>query len=289
LAAALTLCAEAQVLAPSYYEAWRVEAYVRSATQDYAAALAAYERALELSPDSAALYFHYGAFLLNEAGDPQRGLELLQAGARLDPESPALAGQIAWAHYCLGGMVSAIDSSRHVLEMRNSNQRDAQAAVIVAFRAAAAGVRTALDAAAYEEAGELLELAVELSEVARVEFLTGEAYDRLLQLQQLARDLAEDAEGYTAAKATEYSARLKDRQRCADPDGMGRRIGVLKQFKSDKGFGFITLNNRDFFFHYRDLIGYYDWEQLTERIACAFEPVPASSRGPRAQGVRALD
>jgi LuxR family transcriptional regulator, glucitol operon activator len=287
-AAALTFCAEAQVLSPSYYEAWRVEACVRSEMQDHAAALAAYDRALELSPDSAALYFHYGAFLLNEAGEPQRGLELLQAGARLDPESPALAGQIAWAHYCLGDMIAAIISSRHVLEMRNTNQHEAQAAVVVAFRAAAAGVRAALDEAAYEDAGELLELSLELSEEARVEFLTGESYDRLLQLQQLAHDLTSDAEGYTATKATEYRARLKERQRCADPDSMGRKIGALKLFKSDKGFGFITLSGKDFFFHYRDLIGYYDWEQLTERIACAFEPMSASPRGPRAQRVRAL-
>ena len=288
-AAALTLCAEAQVLAPSYYEAWRVEAYVRSVMQDHAAALAAYERALELSPESAALYYHYGAFLLNDAGDPQRGLELLQAGARLDPESPAVAGQIAWAHYCLGDMVSAMDSSRHLLMIRNSNQREAQAAIIVAFRSAAGGVRAALDASAYENARELLELAVEISEEARVEFLTGESYDRLLQLQDLARSLADEAEGYTATEATEYRARLKERQRCADPDSMGRKIGALKIFKSDKGFGFITLKDKDYFFHYRDLIGYYDWEQLTGRIACAFEPVSAPPRGPRAKRVRALD
>lgn len=287
--AALTLCSEAQVLAPSYYEAWRVEANVRSATQDYAAALAAYERAIELSPDSPALYFHYGAFLLNEAGDTQRGLEFLQAGARLDPESPALAGQIAWAHFCLGGMVSAIDISQHILEMKNSTQRDTHAAAIVGFRAAVAGVQSALDKGTYEEAGELLELAVELSEKSRAEILTGECYDRILQLQHLANELAGEAEGYTAGKATEYSAKLKDRQRCADPDGMGRQLGILKQFRSDKGFGFITSNNMDFFFHYRDLIGDHDWEQLTGNFTCAFEPLRASPRGPRAQGVRVLD
>jgi cold shock CspA family protein len=70
---------------------------------------------------------------------------------------------------------------------------------------------------------------------------------------------------------------------------MGRKIGTLKIFKSDKGFGFITLKGKDYFFHYRDLIGDYDWEQLTERIACAFEPVSALPRGPRAKNVRALD
>jgi tetratricopeptide (TPR) repeat protein len=281
------LCAEAQVLAPSYYEAWRVEAYVRSVMQDHAAAIAAFERALELSPDSSALLFHYGVFLVEEAGDPQGGLEILQAGARLDPTSPALSGQIAWAHYCLHNMDAAIDSSRHVLQMKDSNQHEVRAAVIVALRSATAGVQSALDVSDYEKAGELLELAVELSEATRVEFLIDEPYDRLLQLQDLAAELAGNAEGYTAAKAKEYVARLKERQRCADPDSMGRKVGVLKKFKSDKGFGFITRGGRDFFFHYRDLIGYYDYEQLAEQIACAFEPIPALPN-PRAKRVRAL-
>jgi tetratricopeptide (TPR) repeat protein len=286
-AGALRLCAEAQVLAPSYYEAWRVEANVRAVMQDHAGALAAYERALELSLDSAALCFHYGTFLLDEAGDPQGGLELLQAGARLDPESPVIAGQIAWAHYCLNNMDAAIDSSTHVLQMRNTNQHEARAAVLVALRAAATGVQAAFQDSAYERAGELLELAVELSEKARVEFLADEAYDRLLQLHVLADNLADDADGYTATKAKEYRTRLRECQRRSDPDGMGRKIGILKAFKSDKGFGFIATNGVDFFFHYRDLIGYYDWEQLGEHIACAFEPMPDMPR-PRAQHVRAL-
>jgi cold shock CspA family protein len=173
--------------------------------------------------------------------------------------------------------------------MKDSTQHDTHTTATVAFRAAVGGVQSALGAGDYEKAGELLELAVEFSEQARVEILTGECYDRLLQLQQLALDLADDAEGYTASKAAEYSKRLKERQRRADPEGMSRRLGILKQFRSDKGFGFITLNGKDFFFHYRDLIGDHDWEQLTERIACAFEPLTTSLRGPRAQGVRVLD
>jgi tetratricopeptide (TPR) repeat protein/cold shock CspA family protein len=287
-AASLNFCTEAQVLAPSYYEAWRVEAYIRSVMQDHSGSLAAYERALELSPDSPALYFHYGAFLLDDAGDPRRGLEMLQAGARLDPESPALTGNIAWAHYCLGDMVAAFDSSRHVLAMQNTNQHEARASVVVALRSATAGLRAALDATSYEEAADFLELAVQLSEEVRVELLTGESYDRLIQLQELAQELVSETEGYTAGKAVEYKARFKERQRCADPESLTRETGLLKTYKSDKGFGFVTANSHDYFFHYRDLIDYANVDQLSERITCAFEPILTSPRGPRAQQVRIL-
>jgi len=286
-AGALTSCAEAQVLSPGYYEAWRVEAYVRTGMQDHAAALAAYERALELSPESATLRFHYGVFMLDEAGDPQRGLEILQAGARLDPESPEIAGQIAWAHYCLNSMDQAIISSQHVLGMRNANQHQARGAVIVALRSAASGVYTAIAASEFERAEAMLELVAILSEETPPEFFTDEAYDRLVQLQALALDLSEEAEGDIAIKARYYQTKLREYRRRSEPGEIERKIGILKVFKSNKGFGFIAQNGKDYFFHYRDLVGYYDWEQLADQIPCAFEPVPDTPR-PRAHRVRVL-
>lgn len=286
-AGALASCAEAQVLSPGYYEAWRVEAYIRTEMQDHAAALAAYERALELSPDSATLRFHYGVFMLDEAGDPQRGLELLQAGARLDPESPEIAGQIAWAHYCLDNMDQAIMASQHVLGMSSTNQHQARAAVIVALRSAATGVYVAISTSEFERAEAMLELVAILSDETSPEFFTDEAYDRLVQLEALARDLVEETEGDISTKAKYYQTRLREYRRRSDPSETERKIGILKVFKSDKGFGFIARNGKDYFFHYRDLVGYYDWEQLADRIPCAFEPVPDTPR-PRARRVRAL-
>ena len=289
-AAALALCAEAQVLAPSYYESWRVEAYVRSINRDYAAAIAAYDRALELASDSAVLHFHYGSFLLDEAGEPARGLEVLQRGARLDENSAAITGQIAWAHYCLGHMLESVQTCKHVLTMKNSSQRQRRAVVDIAFRSATTGVVMYLDASYHDVCAELLELTVEFAEEARATFLTGEATDRLLQLQAQAATLAEVADDYAASKAKEYRARLAERQRRADPDSIGRRIGELKTLKSEKGFGFIRSQQEEYFFHYRDLIDLADWEKLVEGVTCAFEPRPEQApRHARAIRIRVLD
>jgi len=287
-AAAYANCAEAQVLAPSYYEAWRVEGYVRSIAQDHVGALSAYERALELAPDSAVLCFHFGAFLLNQAGEPHRGLELLQMGARLDSQSPELGGQIAWAHYFLGDMYAAVVSSKHVLSSRKATQRDVRAATVMGLRAGIRGVRNLVRNSAFDDAAELLESTIELIESISVEALTGESLDRLIQLRAAAELLASHADGYVVTKAREYGARATALLRSADVSSLDRELGIVKTLKSEKGFGFVTARGRDFFFHFRDLIDSYGEEQLEEGVACAFLPVPESPRGPRAERVRVL-
>jgi LuxR family transcriptional regulator, glucitol operon activator len=287
--AALLQCSEAQGLAPSYYETWRVEGFVRSAMGDHSAAMAAYERSLELAPENAVSYFHYGSYLLNDGGEPQRALELLQRAARMDPESSAIAGNIAWAHYCLGNMRDAADSCRHMLTLKDASAREKRTAVIIALQAASTGVRKAIDSSNYEYAAELLELSVEIAEASRVDLIAEEAVDRLIQLQGFATELGDTAEDYIAAKVKDYRVLLMERQRRASPDSIARRIGVLKTLKSDKGFGFVTSSGTDYFVHYRDLINRADWENLNEGLVCVFEAVAEDPpRHARATRLRVL-
>jgi LuxR family glucitol operon transcriptional activator len=283
---ALRECTEAQVLAPSYYESWRVEARIRAEMQDHAGAIAAFDRALELAPDSPVLYFHFGQFLLNEAGEPHRALEILQAGARLDPDSAQLAGQISWAHFCLGDHAAAIDACRHVLGLPTCSQADSRAAATVALRAAAHGIREHLDRQAYDTAAELIELALEFSESVQIELIQDEPLDRLAQLQAMAGELADGAVDYVARKAATCQAQLRERQRQADA-GVERRAGVLKTLKSDKGFGFVSAGDADYFLHFRDLLDVRDWDALTEGVPCVFEP-KRTDRGLRAERIRVL-
>ena len=287
--AALLLCSEAQGLAPSYYETWRVEGFVRSTMGDHSAALAAYERSLELAPENAVSYFHYGSYLLDEAGEPQRALEMLQHAARMDPDSSAISGNIAWAHYCMGNMRDAAESCKHMLMLKDASVREKRTAVIIALRAVSAGVRRAIDSSDYEYAAELLELSVEIAGASRVDLLVDEAADRLLQLQGYAGQLAEDAANYVAGKAKQYRVLLTESQRRAAPDSMARQTGVLKTLKSDKGFGFLASNGADHFVHYRDLLNRGDWENLREGVVCAFQPVAEDPpRHPRASRLRVL-
>jgi LuxR family glucitol operon transcriptional activator len=284
--AALKGCQEAQVLAPSYYEAWRVEASVRAVMPDHAGALIAYERALELAPDSPTLHYQFGNFLLNEAGDPQRALEVLQAGARVDDSSPQLTGQIAWAHYCLGGYDRALDTCGHMLGLPDSSQNDMQAAVLVGITSADAGMRHYLSRGRYDQAAELLEAATEFVYRARIDLVRDESFDRLIFLQANADELIQGAEDFIASKARDLQQRLRAREREAAPI-LVRRIGYLKALVAEKYYGFVRADASDYFVHYRDLVEPQDWELLSDGVACAFEP-SETDRGLRAKNLRVL-
>jgi len=79
---ALQDCREAQLLSPTYHEAWRVEAFVQDVRGDDSAALVAFDRASELAPGSPSLHYFYGAYLLR-AGNPVDALAALQRAASL--------------------------------------------------------------------------------------------------------------------------------------------------------------------------------------------------------------
>jgi len=283
---ALDLCREAQVLAPSYYEAWRVEAFVRAANREHVAAISAYDRAVELAPDSAVLLFHYGTFLLNEAGDPRGALALLQVAARLDRGAANVVAQVAWAHYCLGDMMATIDISRHLVTMDSARKHEQAGAVVLAFRAATKGIESFEDLGMLDKAAELLETVVELAERSSVELLDGETFDRVGDLARLARKLVGRTDGYLAEKMAEYASRLAERRRCCDADLVDRVVGTLKSLVLDKGYGFVAAD-QDYFFHRRDLTSSRDWDALYVGMRCAFYPM-AAPRGPRASRVRAL-
>jgi Tfp pilus assembly protein PilF/cold shock CspA family protein len=287
-AAALALCKEAQVLSPSYYEAWRVEAQVKSMSRDDAGAVAAFDRALELAPDSAVLLCHYGTFLVNEAGEPERGRTMLQAAARSQPDAPEITAQISWAHYCLGDFVEAIEACRHMLQLKAANQQQLRGAAVVALRAAAHGAAAWIEGGVAPQAVELLELGLELAESARVENIVEEALDRLVQLGDLCDVVAAEGDDYQARKAKEFRGRFDDRVHAISAgQPTERRAGNLVALKTDKGFGFVTSDGTDFFVHYRDLADPADWERLEEGVCCVFSPTQ-TPKGPRARHLRVL-
>jgi len=286
---ALARCQEVQVLAPAYYEAWRVEAHVRAISRDQAGAVAAFDRAIELAPESPVVCYHYGSFLLNDAGDPRGALRLLQAGARYDRDSPELAGQISWAHFCLGDPQAALAAAAHIMQMPQSSPWERKAACLIGLRAAIVGVSSGVGLESGEAAAELLEAAVELVERVNLQHLRGESLDRILQLRDHARAIADSSEGYLATKAAEWDSRLTTIQQAVDGDSQQRRVGRIKTLIADKGYGFLSDGRMDYFVHFRDFQQRHDFEQLAEGSTCAFNPNPKHPRGPRAEQVRLLE
>ncbi|MEU0267496.1 NB-ARC domain-containing protein [Nocardioides sp. NPDC006303] len=287
--AALDQCVEAQLLAPSYYEAWRVEAFVRTLSRDQGAAHAAYDRALELAPDSPVMLFHFGEFLLNDVGDPQGALDLLQRAARIEPKSPEVAAQIAWAHHCLGDEGAAVSASSSVASMRTASSFHRKAACVLAFRATQSAVAQLIVAQQFDEAVEFVEPAVELAESVDKRLVDGEAADRLVALADTARNLAELSVDYAAKQAAQFSIRIDSVLSQGGATPSKRKTGVIDALVVEKGFGFVkAADAARYFFHVSDLRDRADWEAMFEGAMCVFEP-GQTSKGARAKRVRLVE
>lgn len=61
-------------------------------------------------------------------------------------------------------------------------------------------------------------------------------------------------------------------------------IGTVKRLVRDRGFGFITTGDNEFFFHRSAVVDAF-FEDLTEGTPVLFEP-GQSTKGPRAEQVR---
>lgn len=87
IADAKTHVATAKQLAPEWYEVHRVDASVRVKDGDIAGAQEAFEGAVELGPESAALRLRYGMFRLDHLDDPAGAIEELSLALERDPHA----------------------------------------------------------------------------------------------------------------------------------------------------------------------------------------------------------
>ncbi|MDO3700970.1 NB-ARC domain-containing protein [Micromonospora sp. C28SCA-DRY-2] len=289
IADALEFCREAQLLSPSYHEAWRVEAYIQALRPDVSAALAAYERALELAPDSSTLMYFFGKYLLEDGGDPINGLRLLQASALTDPDEMAVLLEIVRAHLILRDYRTCLEAASHMFNVGFAHLPTASQAAVLGMRAANHGAKEAQAGGNLYLSVEYVEAGLELSEAAPVESLPGESCDRLLELASLARQLSSDLdEDFALAKVKSFEGRLRDRIRAVDASLLERRIGVISTIIWDRYFAFVKHGGKSYFFHYRDLADESDWYRLGEQSILAFLPDLRNVRGPRAVEPRLL-
>ncbi|HET9657330.1 MAG TPA: NB-ARC domain-containing protein [Kineosporiaceae bacterium] len=287
---ALKTCREAQLLAPTYHEAWRVEAHVHEARADYGAAVSAYERALDLSPSSETLNYFFGFLLTNTYSDYSGGLARLQVAAKREAPSPVVVSEIAWNHLLQGHWLDAISSAGHSIGVRPFNFQEASRATIIASRAGVHGNRAMRTSGALDAGVEILEAAVELLEGAPIEVIEGETLDRVLQMKSDASEIAQDAaEEFLAKKASTFAARLTEVVRRYDPSLIERQLGWVKFINREKFWGFVSTQSGDYFFHYRDLADWSDWERIGEGSEVAFMPNPTDPRGPRAARARLVE
>jgi cold shock CspA family protein len=183
----------------------------------------------------------------------------------------------------------AIDVASHVIKL---SVTPAQGIFVLtlALRAAVYEVRDLIANGFIDRPVEVMEEVIELCECSSVEFLAGEAIDRLLQVVELANEfkLKVDEE-FFAKKLSEFASRAIECVRRASSTSCERKVGVVKAKRQDKLFGFVTWKSRDYFFHLRDLDQESEWDHILTGGLVAFIPLEKSARGPRAGTVRWID
>jgi CspA family cold shock protein len=67
----------------------------------------------------------------------------------------------------------------------------------------------------------------------------------------------------------------------------GDAIGIVKWFNAEKGYGFISYENKDYFLHYKD-INSNGYKTVNEKDKVRFEPA-TSPKGLVARNVQAIN
>jgi LuxR family transcriptional regulator, glucitol operon activator len=98
---ALNLVTKAKALAPEYFEVHRVEALIEAWSGNIAAARSAYEKAIELEPQSAPLRVWFGRFVIKSLQDPESALEQFEFAQQIDPTAFDVQLELARANVWL--------------------------------------------------------------------------------------------------------------------------------------------------------------------------------------------
>jgi LuxR family transcriptional regulator, glucitol operon activator len=117
---------EARRLAPNYYEVRRVEAFLHTAINNYTAARASYQAALELEPSSSPLHYWYGIFLLRYLDDTEGSLIEFERANSIDPDSHQIRIELARVNLYLKNFEKArslIDSLLKQVELLDEEKR----------------------------------------------------------------------------------------------------------------------------------------------------------------------
>lgn len=252
------------------------------------ATVSAFERALELDGNSSATAYHFGRYLIAQAGEVPRGLSILRHAIRADSSSPEILIEIAEAHYLTQDFMAAVDTCAGLLE-RQQAKFFTHRALNLAMRAASAGAEAVYKQGKIADGLEFIEAALGLAAKVSVDVLDKEITDGLLFLVPTAQKIARIAESdeYLSRRAAEYVNRLQTGIEKLDPLALSRVIGQVKTLDADRRFGFDRQGKKAYFFPYSDLLDREDWADLQVGVGVVFE-TSTSPKGPRARKVRPI-
>ncbi|MGL3808109.1 tetratricopeptide repeat protein [Paeniglutamicibacter sp. R2-26] len=286
---ALGQCREAQLLSPSYYEAWRLEASIHVQRRDTAAATDAFTTALSLTEDSPIINYHFGKYLLEEVGDYPAALDYLQRTARLDGTSEEVLEALASAYFLAGDYAKSLDTCVGQIQ-RGAASGGSRFIMLHLMRSAVFGVETSLWDGRLGDALELTDVATEALVSADLTLIPATGCDWISRLADGCRrvEAEGESEDYLVRRAKTLSKQLDALILEIDPRGVDRKVGIIVKTDPEKHFAFINYNDRDYFFHHNALLVRSEWADVDINRLAAFKVDPGAAKGPRATEVRIL-
>jgi LuxR family glucitol operon transcriptional activator len=287
---AVSLCHEAQNLAPSYHETWRIEGVIQSLRRDDGLAESAYERAVEAvdtGSSEALMCFHFGTYLLNNGGQPDRALDLFRKAARSDSSPEILLG-IAQCHFEMTKYSEALTTCRTLLQ-KTLAAAQLQDVGLLGFRAVGYGLIRELWNGRIGSAVELAELATDFAYALPVERYTQETLDWLVSVAHRTEKISEAAQSdnYLNRRSAEFVIQLEQRVRIIDPVQLERAIAHVKPPRPEGDFVFL-VDGVDRFAHRNDFLSRNQWPRVSDDSVVAFDRA-TTAKGPRAERIRLLD
>jgi LuxR family glucitol operon transcriptional activator len=285
---AIDLCREASELAPGYHEPYRVAGYIHEEALNFAEAFDAYDAARDLAQEYAPVRYFLGKFLVTTGFSPRQGLAELQMAARLD-ESPAIRLAVAEAHLILDSPADALGVAADLIRAEAGPEWTSRALTAAARAAASAGYNCRLtnDSSGFAEVCESL---LEPLEDARVEDISLAVLDRCMLLEKYCDEAgAQASEEFIARRCIEFSRRLRERRRQADHHHLSRQVGTVISIVSERGFGFIDRDGKQYFLHASEMLDKSEFDLLEVNMLTAFRPgLVSQGARPRATEVSIL-
>jgi len=283
---ALSHCAEAQTLSPTYGEVWRVQGLVHFYRQDLNAAAEDFQRALEHADKSAVMAFHVASFYADSANDLERALRVINDALRQHPRNPVLLHKLADVSFRVGKYRDAVGACS-ILAGIPQTAVPGYSNSILCLRGAVFGVEESLWKSDLGAAAELLEDTVAALEKIGASDMDEVAADWLLHLSALSARLRNESNGndFLTKRGADFQLIFAQRARVVDPSRMSRMTGQIRMLDETKRFGFIQQGDHDYFFHRNDLVIRDEWNLLASGNLVAFDPElePKGRHGIRVQ------
>ncbi|QDV27367.1 NB-ARC domain-containing protein [Aureliella helgolandensis] len=255
---------QARELAPTFYETYRVSAWIKNASGDIVGAQEDYEEALELNPNSVKVLYFYAQFQLRAFDDAEAAERLLVKAAGHASDSPEIKLELARCNLYQSKFSKCREIALSVAERESNTERQRTIAFDLALQSEYRAAEAFLVRQEVQLSIAHIENFINLYLKIPAEFVDSKMQKHLSSMLPVPyRAFKYQSDSVSRERLDSIIEKLEE----LDPSNSLYEIqsGYVKTVKWDRDFGFIAVpGGPDVYFQKRDLIDRADWTDLTE-------------------------